>query len=206
MDVQMPEMDGLEATAAIRAGERGTGRHIPIIAMTAHALQGRPRAMPGSRDGRIYCQTDPAPRNCSTRSRAWSLPRHCRRPSLPPQQPGKKVVNWQEALQNMQGNDSLLKTVVEAALEEIPRLTAAICQAIASSDAAALRLSAHTLKGSLRYFGQSRVCEELLRLEKMGQDRDLRGAAEVYQILEPAMRRTTQCLQDYLQQRGTPDA
>ena len=54
MDVQMPEMDGFEATAAIREKEKTTGAHIPIVAMTAHAMVGdRERCLDMGMDGYI---------------------------------------------------------------------------------------------------------------------------------------------------------
>jgi CheY-like chemotaxis protein len=54
MDIQMPEMDGISATVAVREKERETGNHLPIIAVTAHAMKGdKERCFEAGMDGYI---------------------------------------------------------------------------------------------------------------------------------------------------------
>ena len=112
------------------------------------------------------------------------------------------AVDWTEALQAVQGNPQLLKTVVEAALEELPRLMETLRQAVAQGDATRLRLTAHTLKGSLRYFGNMGACDQVCGLEKMGQQHNLAGAAELLTALDGEATRIAGSLAAYLNKLG----
>jgi two-component system, sensor histidine kinase and response regulator len=182
MDVQMPEMDGLEATARIRAEEQGTGVvHRPIIAMTAHALKGdRERCLQAGMDAYVAKPIraeelfDTIDALCSTR----------------PHSTGAELldepdaVNWEQALEIVGGDSEVLKAITEAALTEIPQLMDATRAAVAGGDAGKLRLAAHTLKGTLRCFGASRSQEHARRLEARAQEGNLQQVQTVLADLE----------------------
>jgi PAS domain S-box-containing protein len=181
MDVQMPEMDGLEATARIRAEERGTGVHRPIIAMTAHALKGdRERCLQAGMDAylakpiRAEELFDTIDALCSDRQDSIEAD------SIEGQDP----VDWEQALEIVGSDSEVLKAITEAALTEIPQLMDATRAAVAGGDSAKLRLAAHTLKGTLRYFGASGSFAHAGQLEAMAQQGDMSQAHSVLADLE----------------------
>jgi signal transduction histidine kinase/two-component SAPR family response regulator len=196
MDVQMPEMDGMEAAALIRAREKQTGAHLPIIAMTAYALKGdRERCLAAGMDNYVakpiraeeLFETIDAifadrPRNPAAGSAVC-----------------QDLVDWTEALKVAQGNRKVLKVMAEAALEEVPQLMAAIREALARGDCAKLRFAAHTLKGAVRYFGANQVCGHAAQLEEMGRKDSLAGSETILAALEAEIAQLASALTDYLQ-------
>jgi HPt (histidine-containing phosphotransfer) domain-containing protein len=94
------------------------------------------------------------------------------------------------------GDVDLLRELVELYRADYPRLLAEIRGAVGANDAARLRRAAHTLKGAAGTFGAEQVCAEALRLEAMGRDGTLAGAAEAGAALEEALRRFEPVLAD----------
>ncbi len=193
MDVQMPEMDGLEAATAIRTREKTAGGHVPIVAMTAHALKGdREICLAAGMDDYI---AKPIRAHALFDVIEAVVPAA---KAAPPAPAPKEIIDWAESLQVVQGDQRLLRTLVEAALKEIPGLLAAAAQAVAEADAPKLRLSAHTLRGSLRYFGDTPAIEHLGRLEAMGQDGNLAGAAVTLATVQEEMAQIISAMERYL--------
>ena len=212
MDVQMPEMDGLEATESIRSREKRSGRHIPIVAMTAHAMKGdRERCLAAGMDDYVSkpirarqlletmegvlgtrasdeCQSEEGVAGNEAAGRP--------QPRLPSS--GEGIVDWAAALNSVQGDHGLLKAVVETFLQECPELRATMRRALSEGDAASLRRAAHTLKGSSEYVGAKRAFEKAFELEKMAERGKLDGAEELLDALEGEVTRLAPVLLDYV--------
>jgi CheY-like chemotaxis protein/HPt (histidine-containing phosphotransfer) domain-containing protein len=196
MDVQMPEMDGLEATAMIRAREKHSGAHIPVVAMTAHALKGdRERCLEAGMDDYIS-KPIRASELFETLERVLAalnkLPGDVGKPSEAPM-----ALDWERAMEAMAGDESLLRIVAKTALDEIPRLMVAVREAIAQRNSVALRLAAHTLKGATRYFGPTPVFEQAGLLENLGLEGRVDEAPAALAILEGEMGRLLPALAPY---------
>jgi two-component system sensor histidine kinase/response regulator len=210
MDVQMPELDGLEATRTIREREAASGGpHVPIIAMTAHALKGdRERCLEAGMDE--YVAKPVRERQLLAALRA--VMGGTDDSPLPPDPaeelvtPDKGVINWDEALKICAGDHALLRDIVDAFLEEHPRRMDEIRRGIDAPDFELLNRAAHTIKGSMRYFSASAVFDRAFALEQLGQQQSLEGAEELYGLLKQELARLVPHLINYRSGRGGPSA
>ena len=148
MDVQMPEMDGFEATRAVRDLEKTTGEHIPIVAMTAYAMKGdKEKCLEVGMDGYVSKPIN-AQELFDTIESLLGTPNveHHAGNNV------EKVVDRSQVLERVGGDKELLAEVVGLFLEDCPKLFEQMSAAIRRGDAEELQKVAHTLKGSVGNF------------------------------------------------------
>ncbi len=171
MDVQMPEMDGFEATAKICARSGADARPI-IIAMTAHALAGdRERCLSAGMDGYVVKPIDANVLDAEIRRLLGA-----RLGRAPPQRTSLVDATTFDKLRALVVDDAELAALVEEHIENSQRLVADMRSARDARDAETLIRAAHSLKGTAGTFGERRVAEAAAALEAQGNDLDAAGA------------------------------
>jgi two-component system sensor histidine kinase/response regulator len=186
MDVQMPEMDGFEATAAIRQLERGTGRHLPILAMTAYAMKGdRERCLESGMDG--YVSKPIQPRELSDMiDKLVASSGSSDKKETPAQ---LLVLDHDEIQERVGGDLKLLHELIDLFFADCPRMWQNIRDALSQGDAVKLNRAAHTLKGSIGVLGAQSAREAAERVEQLARTGDLAQAAEAVSQLEVELER-----------------
>jgi len=171
MDVQMPIKDGLTAAREIREHEVETGKHIPIIAMTAHAIKGdKERCLESGMDAYL---TKPVSSVCLNRAIIAAFKGQNSTNTAPSESP-RKELSWNIAkVKENIGDDALVQEILHIFTEETPKQLAALETAIQNGDAVAIEHIAHTLKGELGYLGMSDAAAQARNLERMGHDQSL---------------------------------
>jgi len=198
MDIQMPEMDGMEATAAIRDREKKSGNHIPILAMTAHAMRGdKERCLASGMDGYISKPIHPdglfaeIERCLGATGRSSAMPETSKEPC--------EQIDRVSLLERVEGDQELLTEMVHLFQEDAPSLLAAMRDALQRGDMTVLERSAHSLKGAASNLSARAAVAASSQLEKDARNKDAESAKGSLVEVERAMKQLLPALAELCQ-------
>jgi two-component system sensor histidine kinase/response regulator len=196
MDVQMPEMDGFEATGMIRQKEKRTGGHIPIVAMTAHAMKGdRERCLAAGMDS--YISKPISVDELLKVTEGLAVPSSA---TTKPSTVSREVFDREAALVRVGQDEALLQDLARMFCAEIPKRFSAIQEALGKGNAQQVNRAAHSLKGGVATFSAARATAAAERLELLAESGDLSMGEQVYQQLVEEIGLLRESLEDLLEE------
>jgi len=199
IDLQMPVMGGLEATAIIRERERATGGHVRMVAMTAHAMTGdRERCLAAGMDDYLTKPIDPSLLFAIVEQVAPEA--RDRRPAA-----ADSVIDDDDLLARVGGDAALAHEVLTLFAEDSPARLAAVDTAVAEHDLSGLRRAAHAIKGAAATIGARDLAAAAANLEQAAIPGHHTCAAEVAR-LRTAGAALTAALQIRLSHAPAPEA
>jgi signal transduction histidine kinase/CheY-like chemotaxis protein len=182
MDMQMPKMDGFQAAREIRKREVGSGRHVPIVALTAFAMrEDRERCLSAGTDAYL-AKPFSAAALLETIERLLVVPVVQESPVAAV--PGNQTFDRPALLARLDGDRSALEEIVSAFLQDCPRLVDGLREAVRARSAQALCTAAHALKGALSAVSADRAAEVARKLEQMGREGNISGVEPIQDALE----------------------
>ena len=210
MDVQMPVLDGCQATGVIREKEQESGRHIPVIAMTAAAMKGdREKCLEAGMDDYISKPIDPEHLYDMLDEYSQQQSRRETEPAEGDTQHGQAeteatevaaasgesaaqsadVIDLDQAVERIPGGPEAVKEMALLMMEECPRLMKLIRDGLANRDAKVVGRGAHTLKSAADVFGAQAVVAIAIRIEVMGREENLENVPKEMGELEKEVAR-----------------
>ena len=198
MDVQMPEMDGFEATQQIRELEKQSGDHMPIIAMTAYAVKGdRERCLAAGMDEYV---SKPIASQKLFEAIAGLFPEESK--AVEVIEPDAKTIDRESLLKAFDHDWGLFKELVDIFNSDTPQMVQSLRQAAEAQDAETLSRTAHSLKGMLRNFKADSAADTALELEQLGKAKKLQDVDPLIKKLEAQIAGVDRSLKDLVDQKS----